>query len=97
ALLGTTDFTALPGFGPTQMITFTIVSMFYIPCISTIAALVKEIGWRSALLITVFEIAFAIALGGIAYRLLAALHYLGVFRLAERELLSFPKSISLSP
>ncbi|MEM2539171.1 MAG: ferrous iron transport protein B [Candidatus Bathyarchaeia archaeon] len=97
ALLGTTDFTALPGFGPTQMITFTIVSMFYIPCISTIAALVKEIGWRSALLITVFEIAFAIALGGIAYRLLAALHYLGVFRLAERELLCFPKSISLSP
>jgi len=44
--------------------------MFYIPCISTIAALIKEIGWKRALLITIFEIAFAIALGGIAYRIL---------------------------
>ncbi|MEM3590569.1 MAG: ferrous iron transport protein B [Candidatus Bathyarchaeia archaeon] len=72
-LLGTTDFADVPGFGPIQMIVFAIVAMFYVPCISTIAALIKEIGWRKALLITVFEIAFAVAVGGIAYRLLAAL------------------------
>jgi ferrous iron transport protein B len=69
-LLGTTNFTEIPGFGPTQMIVFTIVTMFYIPCISTIAALIKEIGWRKALLITIFEVIFAITIGGIAYRVL---------------------------
>jgi len=73
ALLGTSDFENIPGFGPTQIVVFTIVTMFYIPCVSTIAALIREIGWKKALLITVFEIAFAIALGGIAYRLMALL------------------------
>ncbi|MGC8940258.1 MAG: ferrous iron transport protein B [Candidatus Bathyarchaeia archaeon] len=69
-LLGTTNFAEIPGFGPIQMIVFTIVAMFYIPCISTIAALIKEIGWKKALLITIFEIIFAITIGGIAYRIL---------------------------
>jgi len=44
--------------------------MFYIPCTATIAALVKEFGWKKALLVTVFEIVFAIILGGVALRLL---------------------------
>jgi ferrous iron transport protein B len=69
-LLGTTNFSEIPGFGPIQMIVFTIVTMFYIPCISTIAALIKEIGWKKALIITIFEIIFAIAIGGIVYRIL---------------------------
>ena len=69
-LLGASNFAAVPGFGPVQMIVFTLVAMLYIPCISTIGALVKELGWKKALLITVFEIAFAIIVGGIAYRLL---------------------------
>jgi len=55
---------------PVQMIVFTLVTMFYIPCIATIAALVKEFGWKKALFITVFEIFFAILVGGIALRLL---------------------------
>ena len=70
ALLETTDFTNVPGFGPIQMFVFTLVSMFYIPCIATIAALIKEIGWRKALFITVFEILFAMVLGGLAFRIL---------------------------
>jgi len=69
-LLETENFTEVPGFGPIQMVVFTIVTMFYIPCISTIAALVKEIGWRKALFITVFEILFAVMLGGLAFRIL---------------------------
>jgi ferrous iron transport protein B len=69
-LLETSNFAAFPGFGPVQMIVFTLVAMLYIPCISTIGALVKELGWKKALLITVFEIVFAIIVGGIAYRLL---------------------------
>jgi len=69
-LLGTTNFAEVPGFGPIQMVVFTLVAMFYIPCIATIAALVREFGWKKALFITVFEIVFAISLGGIALRLL---------------------------
>jgi len=69
-LLRTTNFAEVPGFGPIQMVVFTLVTMFYTPCIATIAALVKEFGWKKALLITIFEIVFAITLGGIASRLL---------------------------
>ncbi len=69
-LLGTTNFAEVPGFGPVQMVVFTLVAMFYVPCIATIAALLREFGWKKALFITVFEIVFAISLGGIAFRLL---------------------------
>jgi len=71
SLLGTTNFAMV--LTPLQMIVFTLVAMFYIPCIATIAALVKEFGWKKALLITIFEIAFAILLGGITFRLLPVL------------------------
>jgi len=54
-----------------QMIVFTIVVMLYIPCIATIGALVKELGTKRAAMITVFEIVFAILVGGIAARLLS--------------------------
>jgi len=67
-LLGTTDFALV--LTPLQMIIFTLVAMLYIPCIATIAALVKEFGWKKALFITVFEIIFAIFVGGITLRLL---------------------------
>ena len=67
-LLGTTNFA--PVLPPVQMIVFTLVAMFYIPCIATIAALVREFGWKKALFITVFEIVFAIIVGGVALRLL---------------------------
>jgi len=67
-LTGTTNFATV--LTPTQMIVFAIVVMYYIPCIATIAALVKELGWKRAAYITVFEIAFALILGGIAFRLL---------------------------
>jgi len=68
ALLGTTNFALV--LTPVQMVVFTLVAMFYIPCIATIAALVKEFGWKKALFITVFEIVFAIVVGGVALRLL---------------------------
>jgi ferrous iron transport protein B len=67
ALLAPTGLAILT---PVQMVVFTLVAMFYIPCIATIAALVKEFGWKKALFITVFEIVFAIVLGGVALRLL---------------------------
>jgi ferrous iron transport protein B len=67
-LLGTTNFAHV--LTPVQMVVFTIVAMFYIPCVATIAALVREFGWKKALFITVFEIVFAIILGGVLSRLL---------------------------
>jgi ferrous iron transport protein B len=67
-LLGTTNFAQV--LTPVQMIVFTLVAMFYIPCIATIAALVREFGWKKALSITVFEIVFAIIVGGVASRVL---------------------------
>jgi len=68
ALIGTTNFATV--LTPVQMIVLSLVTMLYIPCIATIAALIKEIGWKKAMLITVFKIAFAIFVGGIAFRLL---------------------------
>jgi ferrous iron transport protein B len=67
-LFETTNFVQV--LTPVQMIVFTLVTMLYIPCIATIAALVREFGWKKAVFITVFEILFAILVGGIAYRLL---------------------------
>jgi len=67
-LFGTTNFALV--LTHTQMIVLALVSMFYIPCIATIAALWKEFGWRKTLGVTVLEIIFAITLGGIASRLL---------------------------
>ena len=58
---------------PIQMVVFTIVVMLYIPCVATIVALIKEIGWKKSLFITVFEIVFALFIGGVAYRTLTFL------------------------
>ncbi len=68
-LLGTTNFSQV--MTPVQMIVFTLVAMLYIPCIATIAALVKEFGWKKTYFITVFEILLALLFGGIAFRLLS--------------------------
>jgi ferrous iron transport protein B len=55
---------------PEQMIVFALVIMLYIPCIATIAALVRETGWKNATLITLTEVGLAIFIGGIAFRIL---------------------------
>jgi len=67
-LLGTTNFSAV--LTAPQMITLALVSMFYIPCVATIAVLRKEFGGKKTLFITFFEIILAIILGGLAFRLL---------------------------
>jgi ferrous iron transport protein B len=56
---------------PLQMVVFSIVIMLYIPCISTIAVLVKETGVKVTILMVIAEIALAILFGGIANRLLS--------------------------
>ena len=70
-LYGTTNFAQV--LSPVQMITLALVSMLYIPCIATIAALWKEFGWKKALGISVFEILLAIIIAGLASKILAML------------------------
>jgi Fe2+ transport system protein B len=55
------------------MVVFSLVIMLYVPCVATIAACAKEFGWRKAAAIAVFEVAFAIFIGGVAARALTAL------------------------
>jgi ferrous iron transport protein B len=54
-----------------QMIVFALVTMIYIPCLATVAACVREFGWKKALAIAVIDIALALFIGGIAYRVLS--------------------------
>jgi ferrous iron transport protein B len=54
-----------------QMIVFALVTIIYIPCVATVAALFREFGWRRAMTMIVIDIALAIVLGGIAFRLLS--------------------------
>jgi ferrous iron transport protein B len=55
---------------PLQMVVLSIVVMLYIPCISTIVVMVKEVGIKYSLAMIVAETAMALLIGGIAYRLL---------------------------
>ncbi|MGA2918989.1 ferrous iron transport protein B [Methanoregula sp.] len=65
----TTNFASI--MSPIQLIVLALVSMLYIPCISVILVLASEFGWRKALAISVTEIVMAIAIGGIAFRVLS--------------------------
>jgi ferrous iron transport protein B len=68
-LAGTTDFKQV--LQPIQMIVFALVTMIYIPCISTIAALVREFGWKRTIGVSVMDILLALTIGGIAYHMLS--------------------------
>ncbi len=46
-----------------QLYTFAIVSTLFVPCISTIAVLRREIGTRIAALITIYTVALGLAIG----------------------------------
>ncbi len=59
--LGTTQLQTV--LTQTQLLTFTIFVLFYIPCASTIAALSREIGWRGAAAAVVASLSLALALG----------------------------------
>ncbi len=69
ALFQTTNFASI--MSPVQMIVLALVSMIYIPCLAMILSLAKEFGWKKAFSIALFEVAFAILIGGLAFRLLS--------------------------
>jgi ferrous iron transport protein B len=73
ALILLSELIPLQSLTAVQMIVFALVTMIYIPCIATIAALIREFGWKKSIAITFIDIALAFLLGGITYRLLLAL------------------------
>jgi ferrous iron transport protein B len=50
----------------TQIMVFTLFIIFYIPCLATIAALVKEIGRKLAALAMLYSLAVATLIGLVA-------------------------------
>ena len=66
SLMGTTDFSMI--LTPIQMFIFAFVVMVYVPCVSTIAALVKEFGVKNAGIISAVQVFTAVLLGGIIFR-----------------------------
>lgn len=71
ALVLLAELIPLNSLSAVQMIVFALVTMIYIPCVATIAALLREFGWKKALTITVIDVALALFLGGVTYRLLS--------------------------
>jgi ferrous iron transport protein B len=71
SLMGSTDFASF--LSPVQMFVFAFVVMVYVPCISTVAALVKEFGVRAAAIISLVEVLVAVILGGVILRVLLLL------------------------
>jgi ferrous iron transport protein B len=55
---------------PVQFVVLALVGMMYVPCIATIAILAKEFSWKAATVISLANLAAALLVGGIAYRLL---------------------------
>lgn len=70
ALVGT-NFAAF--LTPVQMIVLALFSMLFLPCISTIAILAREFGWKSTGLVSLANFASALIIGGVAFRVLTLL------------------------
>ena len=60
---GTTDLASILSSG--QLYIFALVCALFIPCISTIAVLMREIGTRRAAIITIFTLCLGIGLGAL--------------------------------
>jgi len=56
---------------PVQLITLALIGILYIPCLSTIAVLAKDFGWRTTAIICAANFATALIVGGVAFRLLS--------------------------
>jgi ferrous iron transport protein B len=61
AALGTPQITT--ALTLTQLLTFTIFVLFYIPCASTVAAMSRELGWKGAATAVVLSLILALILG----------------------------------
>ena len=69
ATVGSANLSLL--FSPAQLVTIALINLLYIPCLSTVAILVKDYGWKIAATITLANVAVALLIGGLAYRVLS--------------------------
>jgi ferrous iron transport protein B len=69
AIVGSTNLALM--FSPIQFVVMALVAMLYLPCVSTVAILGKEFGWKAAATISLANILSALLIGGLAYRLLS--------------------------
>ncbi|HJK78697.1 MAG TPA: ferrous iron transport protein B [Methanocorpusculum sp.] len=67
-MAGTTDLATVLSSG--QLYIFALVCALFIPCISTIAVLMRETGVRYAAMITIFTLCLGIGLGALAHLIL---------------------------
>jgi ferrous iron transport protein B len=63
SLFGTNDVHSF--MTPKQIIIYSLITLFYFPCIATFAALKREIGLLNTILIAISQILFAFLLGGL--------------------------------
>lgn len=63
-LFGTADLASV--MTPEQLFVFALVMATYMPCLSALAAMSREFGWRDALKVTFASMALAFCLGGMA-------------------------------
>jgi ferrous iron transport protein B len=59
--MGTEDFSAV--LSPGQMLVFTVFTIFYVPCLATTGALLREMGWRRTALVILGTTGLALLLG----------------------------------
>jgi ferrous iron transport protein B len=71
AIFGTENLALF--FTPVQLITLALISIIFIPCISTVTVLARDHGWKTAAAIATANFATALLVGGIAFRLLSLL------------------------
>jgi ferrous iron transport protein B len=70
--LGTTDVASV--LSPGQMMTFTLFVLFYIPCVATIAVLIRELGRRKTALVLGVTTGTALLIGLLARGIAAIIH-----------------------
>lgn len=68
AIFGSTNLALF--LSPAQLVVLALIGMLYMPCLSTIAVLAKDYGWRAAGAISAANLASALVIGGAASRLL---------------------------
>jgi len=68
-LAGTADLGAV--LTSLQLYIFAVVTVLFIPCLATITVLLREVGSRITLAVTIYTVALGLFIGGLMYRILA--------------------------
>ena len=68
-LAGTADLGAV--LSSLQLYIFAVVTVLFIPCLATITVLLREVGSRIKLAVTIYTVALGLFIGGLMYRILA--------------------------